>query len=196
MTVKNAHIKNAILEAVLPSVPFEGWTKELLENAAQECGYAKSMVHAVFPNAEHDAIVHFSHWADEKMMVILSSLNPEAMRVRDRVREAVQARLNVLASHKEAERLAVAFWMRPLRKWKGAKLVWKTADKIWRWAGDTSSDYNHYTKRALLSGVITSTTLYWLNDQSPNHHDTKGFLDRRIDNVMVIGKVAGKFKTA
>ncbi len=130
------------------------------------------------------------------MMKALKNVNPQNLRVRERVQECVKARLHVLEQHKETERLAVAYWMRPLRKYEGIKLVWKTADCIWQWAGDTSTDYNRYTKRGLLSAVITSTTFYWLNDESDGHQDTVAFLERRINNVMSIGKVAAKFKTA
>ncbi len=71
-------------------------------------------------------------------------------------------------------------------------MVWQTADVIWNWAGDEAEDYNHYTKRILLSGVITATTVRWLNDKSENHHETHEFLDRRINNVLKLGQGAGK----
>lgn len=32
-------------------------------------------------------------------------------------------------------------------------------DDIWYWAGDRSTDFNWYTKRALLAGIYTSTGL-------------------------------------
>lgn len=196
MSYKNTDIKEAILEAALPCVAFDGWNKAVLENAALSCGYSKSMVRAVFPDAEKDAIVYFSSWVDQKMLDRLMILSPQPMRVRDKVVEAVWQRMCALSTYKEAERLAVAYWMRPFRKWAGAKLVWKTADRIWDWAGDTATDYNHYTKRALLSAVITATTLHWLNDTSLEHHDTRAFLERRIENVMALGKVARRQKTA
>ncbi len=194
MTIKNKDIKTAILEGALPNIPFEGWSMDALENAAMACGYSKSMVRAVFPDGVKNAIEFFSHWIDQKMMEDLKLVQPDSLRVRDRITCAVKARLNVLATHKEAERLAIAYWMRPMRKWDGIKLVWKTADKIWNWAGDNATDYNRYTKRGLLSGVLTTTTFFWLNDKSDNHQDTIGFLNRRIDNVMGIGKITARFK--
>ena len=72
------------------------------------------------------------------------------------------------------------------------KMVWRTADAIWREAGDTATDHNHYTKRLLLSGVITSTTLYWLNDDSPGQEKTWEFLDARIDGAMKLGRGLGQ----
>ncbi len=196
MNIPNLDTKTAILESALPSIPFDGWTLPVLEEAAMACGYSKSMVRAVFPDGVKDAIKYFSRWADDQMMEALSGTDPQTLRVRDKVYRAVQSRLEVLSKHKEAERLAVAFWMRPMRKFEGAMLVWKTADRIWDWAGDTATDYNRYTKRGLLSAVITSTTFYWLNDTSKSHQDTWAFLDRRIENVLSIGKITARFKTA
>lgn len=195
MRKENDTIKTAILEAALPDIPFDGWTIEMLQRAAEQAGYPASMVVSVFPAGVKDAIVYFSHWADARMLERLESQEPAA-RIREKVAQAVRARLEALAPHKEAERLAIAYWMRPLRKWEGAKLVWKTADVIWNHAGDTATDYNRYTKRGLLSGVLTATTLFWLNDISKGHQDSWDFLDRRIENVMTVGKIVGRLKTA
>lgn len=196
MRTSNLAIKNAIIEAALPNAPFDGWTQKMLEDSAVAAGYKKEMVTSVFPQGVKDALIHLSHWADLQMMAILKAANPVSMRVRDRIALGVRTRLGVLEGHKEAERLALSYWMRPFRKIEGAKLVWKTADMIWDWAGDTATDYNRYTKRSLLCGVIISTTLFWLSDTSENHQDTDAFLDRRIDNVLSIGKIAGRFKKA
>ena len=196
MTQRNIPIKTDILLAALPSVPFDGWTMATLEHAAVSCGYQKEMVISVFPSGVKDALKFFSTWADDEMLRNLAKSETPPTRVRDKITMGVRTRLEVLAPYKEAERLAVAFWVRPMRKWEGAKLVWKTADVIWSYAGDTATDYNHYTKRALLSGVITATTLFWLSDHSAGGKDTWAFLDRRIDNILSLGKIVGKLKRA
>lgn len=196
MRENNQSIKDKILLSVLPDIPFDGWTMAALERAAEAAGYSASMAASVFPAGERDAIIHFSRWADRKMIDCLNSLSDVPPRVRDKVALAVRTRLEILGPYKEAERLAIAYWVRPFRKWEGAKLVWKTADSIWNWAGDTATDYNRYTKRALLSGVLTTTTMFWLSDESDGCEDSRAFLDRRIDNVLSIGKIVGRLKTA
>lgn len=196
MDMPNAKMKTAILKAALPNVPFDGWTQDVLMDAAVQAGFAKNMIQAVFPAGVKDALGFFSQMLDEQMLARLTSEDTIRLRMRDKIARAVQIRFECLEPYKEAERLAIAFWMRPFRKWEGARLVWKTADAIWNWAGDVSDDYNRYTKRGLLSGVIVTTTLFWLNDKSADNADTKAFLDRRIDNVLQIGKIVGKKKTA
>lgn len=188
----NRDIKDAILAAALPDIAFDGWAWPVLEAAGARAGHARDMARAVFPSGVKDAIIHFSGMADCAMLENLKSLDPATMRVRERVAAAIRARLDFLDDYREAERLAIAYWARPMRKFEGFRLVWKTADAIWNWAGDTATDYNRYTKRALLSGVLGSTMLYWLGETDRALVDA--FIDRRIDNVMQIGKVTAKIK--
>ncbi len=192
---QNQSIKDAIIESAIPNLPFDGWAIETLHKAAIAAGYEGAMVRSVFPAGVKDAIRHFAVMADRAMLKKLDNA-PANMKVRDKITLAVRTRLEFLGQYKEAERLAVAFWMRPFRKIESARIVWNTADAIWVWAGDTATDYNHYTKRALLSGVLTVTTFYWLNDTSRGHTDSWAFLDRRISNALDIGRIAGKLKKA
>ena len=196
MSQTNQDIKDNILIAALPNVPFDGWTQSMIEMAAVAAGYKIEMARSVFPRGAMDVAAHLSDWANREMLKKLAQQDPLSLKVRQKIAVAVRERLEVLAPYKEAERLALALWARPFHKLEGMKLVWKTADVIWNWAGDTATDYNRYTKRTLLCGVITSTTLFWLGDTSPNAVDTSGFLDRRIENGLGIGKIVGRFKTA
>ncbi len=189
-------IRDHILDTLLPAVPFDGWTMTAAKEAARQAGYGDAIIDAVFPGGMTDIARHFADRADREMLAALSGTNAAALKIRERIIHAAQKRYLWLNGHKEAERQAVAYWMRPLRKYQGGKIVWRTADRIWRWAGDEATDYNHYTKRALLSGVLASTTLYWLQDEARDLSATFAFLDRRIENVLKIGKMMGHLKKA
>ncbi|MCB1563722.1 MAG: COQ9 family protein [Alphaproteobacteria bacterium] len=189
-------IRDHILEALLPAVPFDGWRWSAVCTAALSAGYEEGMPKAVFPEGISDVLSTFSDRADLMMLESLKALDPEEMRVRDRVREALVARYTYLQPHKEAVRQSALFWAVPWRKPQAAKIIWRTADRIWDWAGDTASDYNRYTKRGLLSGIIVPTTLVWLNDGDEAMDETKAFLDRRIENVMQLNRVLNQVKRA
>ena len=191
---KTIEIRDEILLAALPNVAFDGWTWEMVCAAAIDAGHSENVARAVFPGKMVDVLDHFSDWADREMLKALESVNPEDLRVRDRVREALFARFEVLNSFKDAVNQSLHFWLWPTRKPRALKITWRTADRIWDWAGDTAADYNRYTKRGLLSGVIASTTLAWLNDDTQDMDKTKAFLDRRIENVMQLGKVVRSVK--
>lgn len=189
-----APFKTRFLLAALPDVPFDGWTPELVSRTAERLKLDEDAIAAAFPGGVRDLAVYFSLWATDETLKKLKKKKLAGMRVRDRIASGVKTRLEVLAPHKEAMSAALAFLARPPRGFIVPKLVWHAADKIWWAAGDTATDYNHYTKRALLSAVITSTTLYWLNDSSEGHVNTWEFLDRRINNVLALGMKIAQFK--
>ncbi len=196
MTEKTQIIRDDILQALLPDIPFDGWTWPAVCRAAGKAGYEAEMAGAVFPGRLDDVLVHFVDWADRAMLERLKSVNIVDLRVRDRIHSAVMARFEALQPYKEAERLALTYWTRPFRGVRGSRLLWRTADRIWNWAGDTATDYNRYTKRGLLSGVISTTAMAWLNDESDELAATERFLARRIENVMQFGRILGKLKKA
>lgn len=187
-------IRDKIIEAVLPDVVFDGWTMTAVEAAAMRAGYDRAMVPAIFPGNLCDVLNHFSDWADRAMLNALAEVDPKDMRVRDRVRCAVLARLEILAPWKDAVKLGLSYWSVPYRAAQGGRAVWRTSDRIWDWAGDTATDYNRYTKRALLSGVISSTMLFWVGRQEDDPEAVRAFLDRRIENIMQLGRIIGKIK--
>lgn len=188
-------IRDRILEAGLPDVPFDGWTWDVIERAAVNAGYEKAMACSVFPGGLSDALDHFSALADRRMLERLAAIDPETLRIRDRIHMAVMARLRVLYPWRDAVRQATSYWAMPARIGRGGRIMWRTADSIWDWAGDTATDYNHYTKRTLLCGVIASTMLVWLDDDSHGMSETEAFLGRRINNVLRVGKAMGKMKS-
>lgn len=184
-----------IILAALPDIIFDGWTMAVLERAVQKTGHDKAALSRLFPRGLRDAISCFCDMADQAMLAEMARHDLEKMRIRDRVALGVRARLEFLAPHREAVRRMISWLAPPSRALLGTRLVWRTADRIWWTAGDTATDYNHYTKRILLSGVLGSTTLYWLGDNSKDFADSRAFLERRIDNVLKIGqKLGGKRK--
>lgn len=188
-------IRDDILERSLPDIAFEGWVWPVIERGARAAGHENTMAAAVFPAGIRDVLSHFADRADRWMLEDLRFIDPASLRIRDRIRRAVMARIESLAPWREQERRALAYLALPHRKPLAFGLAWRTADRIWTWAGDEAADYNHYTKRALLSAVLASVSLYWMNgNKGPDMKRTGEFLDRRIENVMQIGALAGKIK--
>jgi len=145
-----------------------------------------------FPAGTRDMIAWHSGMADRRMLAELEALDVRNMKIRERIKTGVMVRLRQNEQHKDAIRKALSFLSFPGNGVTASKLLYRTVDDIWFAAGDTATDWNFYTKRGLLSGVYSSTLLFWLADQSENHADTEAFLDRRIDNVMQIPKLTGK----
>lgn len=188
------NIQDQILLRALDDVAFDGWSLEVVQNAASQEGFEADVVRAVFPSGLVDVLAHFSNYADRMMLQALENTNIEALRIRDRINLAIISRFEALEPYKEAVRLSMPFWARPFSQLRGGKIVWRSADVIWNWAGDTSDNYNFYTKRTLLSGILISATPVWLDDRESSLQKTRNFVDKRIGNVMQFGKIIGRIK--
>ena len=189
--------REAVLAAALPHAAFDGFTDSVLQKAAMEAGVKDAA--RLFENGPISLVEFYSTWADTQMEAKLAATDLKAMKIRARIAAAVKARLSVLAPHKEAARRAAALLSLPMHAALGAKLVYRTVDAMWRASGDTSTDFNFYTKRGLLAGVYAATVLFWLNDRSADSAETWAFLDRRIADVLRVppalgrlGKLAGQ----
>ncbi|HYD32388.1 MAG TPA: COQ9 family protein [Azospirillaceae bacterium] len=189
-------IKDDILLATLPNVVFDGWTHQALRDGTVSAGYDVSMAVRTFPNGIPDVVEHFSAWADRRMEEEMRARDLSQTRVTDRITLAVRTRLEVLEPHQEAVRRALTYLSLPQNAAMALRLLSRTVDAMWYAAGDTATDFSYYTKRAILSGVVSSTTLYWLNDSSEGHQDTWGFLDRRLADVGAFGRTMGKVRGA
>jgi ubiquinone biosynthesis protein COQ9 len=180
-------VKDAILDAALAHVPFDGWSDATLRAAITDAGVAPGLARALFPRGAVDLALAYHLRGDALMVSRLAAEDLGALRFRERVARAVRLRLEV-AEDKEAVRRGTTFFALPQHALDGARAIWGTADAIWNALGDTQKDFSWYTKRATLSGVYASTVLFWLGDDSQGHQATWAFLDRRIEDVMKFEK--------
>lgn len=188
-------LQKRILEASLPHVAFDGWTMTTLERGARDLGLPAQEAQRAFPGGVIEAIDAHSQFADAQMLETLrKEYSLATMRIRDRIATCVMVRLRYASPQREAVRRAVAHVMQPWNAAKGIAMLHRTVDAMWREAGDTSTDWNYYSKRMLLAKVYLSTLYAWFDDESADLVETEAFLRRRIENVMQIEKIKGKTK--
>jgi ubiquinone biosynthesis protein COQ9 len=176
--------RDRILEAALWHVPFDGWTRRALDAGAADLGLGPSDVLRAFPEGVAQAVEYLSDLSDRRMALDVASRNVGNLPVHEIVALAVRSRLDWAGRHREAIRRVTAYFALPGHQVLATKCAYRTVDAIWRLAGDRSTDFNFYTKRALLVGVYGATVLYWLADESDGFEDTWLFLDRRIADVI------------
>ena len=172
--------RDRLLLAALPHVPFDGWTMTALQRAAADEGLDGATAVNAFPGGPAELVAFHSAEADRRLLESLQAMDLASMRVRDRIATAVRLRLEQNAERREAIRRALAFLALPQNGPLALKCLYRTVDAMWYAAGDTSTYYNFYTKRMLLSGVYSSTQLFWLNDDSEGHAETWAFLPDRL----------------
>lgn len=163
---------------------FDGWTQKAVESAADQLDIDPAQARLAFPKQAAEMVDAYIQGVDRAMEAHFTPKRVAAMKVRDRIRSLIWYRLETMAPAREAVRTGLSVLAMPQNLPLAAKAGWRSADLMWRIAGDTATDYNHYTKRLILSGVYASTLLAWLDDQSEGWSDTSAFLDRRLAGVM------------
>jgi len=181
-------VRVQILDAAMPHIPFEGWTSKALSMAVKDCDLPQGADELYFPGGPKELIEFWASHNDLKAIRALSRKGIGNMRIRDKITEAVWIRLNCMRGQEQAARRAISRLMLPDAIGQGPKQLWSTADMIWRAIGDTSTDANFYSKRAILSGVIGSTMMAWLSDDTDDKVKARAFLEARIANVMSFEK--------
>lgn len=183
------------LAPILPShAAFDGWNARALGAAAIEAGVDPGVASLAFPGGAVDMIDAWFAHVDAETAQRLPPETLGAMKIRQRITALVETRLAIVGPHKEALRRALAILAMPRNAPRGVKLGWRAADHMWRLAGDTATDFNHYTKRLTLGAVYASTIAVFLDDDSEGNADTHAFLARRIENVMQFEKAKAGWK--
>ena len=188
MMMTGSETADRLLDAIVTHVPFDGWSDAALRAGLADTGLGAADLAAAFPRGAVDAAILYHRRGDAALQGRLAQADMGALRIRDRVARAVRTRIEI-AADREVVRRGVALFALPHLAPEGARLTWSTADTIWTALGDPSDDLNWYTKRVILSGVYSSTVLFWLGDKSPGDEATWAFLDRRIDDVMQFERI-------
>ncbi len=189
-------VREALLAEVLTLAAFEGWTLQVLAAAARNLNIEPAKAKLAFPKGKEDLLAYASHHADDEMQAALEAHDLASLKIREKITLAVRLRLEVMLRDKDSAARAVHTLALPHNAPLAAKLTYDTVDAIWRAIGDTSSDFNFYTKRATLAGVYSTTLMRFFGDDSEDHANTWAFLDRRIANVMQFEKVKAKVRKA
>lgn len=177
-------IRSALAPVIADNAAFDGWNMTALAAAAESVGVDGDVAALAFNGGAVDMIDAWFAHVDQVMTDAVPAVALARMKVRAKITALVEARLAAVAGHREALRRALAILAMPQNVLRAGKLGWRSVDLMWRLAGDTATDYNHYTKRAILAGVYAATLTVFVDDESEGWADTRAFLARRIEGIM------------
>ena len=187
-------LRRQLALAVGENAVFGGWTRQAVDSASGQLGIDPVQARLAMPKTQPGMIDVYIQEVDRALEAYFTPERLASLKIRDKIRSLVWRRLEIMAPAREAVRRALAILAMPLNLPLALRASWRTADLMWRIAGDTSTDFNHYTKRMTLAAVYGSTLLAWLDDQSEGWADTAAFLDRRIDDVMKFEKFKAEWR--
>lgn len=185
-------LRVALAPLVAGNAAFDGWNARAVDAAADSLGVEHVVARLAFASPV-DMIDAWFAYIDAAMAERLPAETLAKMKIRERITRLVETRLDLVAPNKEALRRAAAILAMPQNTARAARLGWRAADTMWRLAGDTATDYNHYSKRVILGSVYAATVAVFLQDESEGWAETRAFLARRIENVMQFEKAKAQF---
>jgi ubiquinone biosynthesis protein COQ9 len=181
-------LRQRLALAVGEHAVFDRWTSAAVDAAADQLGIVRNQARLAMPKTQAAMVDVYIEAVDRALEEYFTPKRLAGKKIRDKIRALIWKRLEIMAPGREAVRRGLAILAMPHNLPLGLRIGWRTADRMWRIAGDTSTDFNHYTKRLTLGGVYASTLLVWLDDGSDQWSETGAFLDRRIDDVMKFEK--------
>jgi len=186
-------IRAGLAPLIAGNAAFDGWSRAALEASADAAGVDRDVAALAFAGGAVDMIDAWFAQVDVEMAQAVPAVALARMKVREKITALVEARLAAVAADREALRRALAILALPQNLARAARLGWRSVDLMWRLAGDTATDYNHYTKRAILGGVYAATITVFLDDESEGYAETRAFLARRIEGIMRFEKAKAGF---
>src|SRR5215212_2806293 len=177
-------LRRRLAVAVGENAVFDGWSRKAVDSAAEQLGIDPVQARLAMPKSASGLIDAYIQEVDRALEAWFTPKRLAGMKIREKIRALVWHRLEIMGPAREAVRRALAILAMPQNLPLALRTGWRSADLMWRIAGDTSTDFNHYTKRMTLGAVYGSTLLVWLDDQTEGWSETAAFLDRRIDDVM------------
>jgi ubiquinone biosynthesis protein COQ9 len=187
-------LRRELALAVGENAVFDGWTRRAVDSAAGQLGIDPVQARLAMPKTQAGMINVYIQEVDRALEAWFTPKRLKPMKIREKIRALVWHRLEIMGPAREAVRRALAILAMPQNVPLALRTGWRSADLMWRIAGDTSTDFNHYTKRMTLGAVYGSTLLVWLDDQSEGWSETAVFLDRRIDDVMRFEKFKAEWR--
>jgi len=187
-------LRRKLALAVGENAVFDGWTRAAVDSAAKQLGIDPVQARLAMPRSQAGLVDLYVQEVDRGLEAYFTPERLSKLKIREKIRTLVWRRFEIMGPAREAVRRALAILAMPQNVPLGLRISWRTADTMWRIAGDTSTDFNHYTKRITLGAVYGSTLLAWLDDQSEGWTETAGFLDRRIDGVMKFEKFKAEWR--
>ena len=173
--------EQALLDQALKLAPVHGWTRRTAKLAGKALGLSEGETELLLPHGPEDLAALLSRRHDDRALTTLADVHASNLKIRERIRRAVEARLDAAIQDEAGVRRWMGYMALPSHTPLASRLAWESADVLWRWAGDEATDENHYSKRAILAGILTGALAIWL---ASGRGEALSFVDRRIEDVM------------
>jgi len=175
--------REALINAAIPFVVTHGWNEQALSETCTLLGEAPAYWKMFF--ADISDLVEFFERSEDMRAISAMKSSSKIEGIRNKIGKALFERIvNISGGTPMLKRLEEFYLKNPA---SAARNIWHSADTIWIFAGDKSTDFNYYTKRTLLSGVYVSIVRHVLSSNAHDIPEIQSYISDALDKVVKFG---------
>ena len=181
-----------ILKLAKDIIAEEGLTFNTFETIASKHKLNISEINLLFPDGNMDLLKYSLEQLNIELQEYCQSIDLIRLPVHKRIRKILLSKIEIMNNEKKFYKKIFINSLIPNRNVSVPSQLYKSVDHIWYLAGDTSVDFNFYTKRLILAGIYSRVVLFFFNNN--NQQDLEHLLDVNLQRVAKIPELKSKIK--
>jgi len=170
----------------------KGLTKNSLENISKRYGIDINETELLFPEGNIDLIQFTLEQLNKELEEYCRKIDLIRLPVHKRIKKVLLSKISIMNKNKLFYRSIFLNLLLPKKNFSLSSQLYNSVDQIWFIAGDSSTDFNFYTKRLILSVIYSRIMLYFFNNN--NQEELENILDDSLQKVSKIPEIKSKFK--
>ena len=184
--------RQVVLRFAKEFVSEKGLTKNCLENISKKYGLNTDETDLLFPQGNIDLIKFALEQLNNDLEVYCRQIDLIRLPIHKRIREVLLSKISLMNKDKPFYRSIFLNLLIPKKKFSLSSQLYNSVDQLWFIAGDSSTDFNFYTKRLILSGIYSRVMLFFFNNN--NQEELENILDESLKRVSRIPEIKSKLK--
>jgi ubiquinone biosynthesis protein COQ9 len=167
-------------------------TKNCLENISKKYGLNTDETDLLFPQGNIDLIKFALEQLNNDLEVYCRQIDLIRLPIHKRIRKVLLSKISLMNKDKSFYRTIFLNLLIPKKNFSLSIQLYNSVDQLWFIAGDSSTDFNFYTKRLILSGIYSRVMLFFFNNN--NQEELESILDESLKRVSKIPEIKSKLK--
>jgi len=170
----------------------KGFSKNSLESISKKYGLDINETELLFPEGNIDLIKFTLEQLDNELEEYCRKIDLIRLPVHKRIKKVLLSKIFLMNKNKLFYRSIFFNLLIPKKKFSLSSQLYNSVDQIWFIAGDSSTDFNFYTKRLILSVIYSRIMLFFFNNN--NQQELEDILDESLQRVSKIPEIKSKLK--
>ena len=149
-------------------------------------------IELLFPDGNVDLIKFVLEQLNSELEDYCKNIDLIRLPIHKRIKKVLLSKIFLLNKDKLFYKNIFLNLLIPKRHFSLPKQLYNSVDQIWFIVGDSSVDFNFYTKRLILSGIYLRIMLFFFNNDDQG--DLEKILDENLKRVSKIPEIKSKLK--